>query len=112
MRIFMCPPCLQVDELDLPRMGPLFEHNAVFPARTNTGTRQRWQLGAAGGGMRVAACLGTLGEMQVERSSRGAASARAALASAGWLCAYAGIPLVRSALPRSCPGGGTPPSET
>lgn len=26
-----------MDELDLPRMGPLFEHNAVFPARTNTG---------------------------------------------------------------------------
>ncbi|PSC71802.1 Diaminopimelate chloroplastic [Micractinium conductrix] len=27
---------IKVDELDLPRMGPLFEHNAVFPARTNT----------------------------------------------------------------------------
>eukprot|EP00887_Chlorella_sp_A99_P004341 scaffold15.g4341.t1 len=26
----------QVDELDLPRIGPLFEHHPAFPARTNT----------------------------------------------------------------------------
>lgn len=28
-----------MDELDLARIGPLFEHNAVFPARTNTGAQ-------------------------------------------------------------------------
>lgn len=44
---FNFPPCLtfgfdpQVDELDLPRIGPLFENNAVFPARTNTGAPAR-----------------------------------------------------------------------
>lgn len=43
----------QVDELDLPRIGPMFEHNPVFPARTNTGGRcpaggWDWQ-GQAGG---------------------------------------------------------------
>ncbi|KAL4421735.1 hypothetical protein ABPG77_002351 [Micractinium sp. CCAP 211/92] len=27
---------IKVDELDLPRIGPMFEHNPVFPARTNT----------------------------------------------------------------------------
>ncbi|KAI7846034.1 hypothetical protein COHA_000571 [Chlorella ohadii] len=27
---------IKVDELDLARIGPMFEHNAVFPARTNT----------------------------------------------------------------------------
>lgn len=32
-------PGRQVDELDLPRIGPMFEHNPVFPARTNTGER-------------------------------------------------------------------------
>lgn len=35
-----CALCyLQVDELDLARIGPMFEHNAVFPARTNTGAQ-------------------------------------------------------------------------
>lgn len=28
---------LQVDELNLLEIGPKFEHNDVFPARTNTG---------------------------------------------------------------------------
>ena len=28
---------LRVDDLDLARIGPMFEHNPVFPARTNTG---------------------------------------------------------------------------
>lgn len=27
---------IRVDDLDLPRIGPMFEKNAVFPARTNT----------------------------------------------------------------------------
>lgn len=30
---------LQVDSIDLPGIGPKFEHNPVFPARTNTGRR-------------------------------------------------------------------------
>ena len=28
---------LQVDELDLAKIGPSFEHHEMFPARTNTG---------------------------------------------------------------------------
>lgn len=28
---------LQVDELNLPQIGPKFEHHEMFPARTNTG---------------------------------------------------------------------------
>lgn len=27
---------LQIDDLDLPALGPLFERHEVFPARTNT----------------------------------------------------------------------------
>jgi hypothetical protein len=30
------PPLVQIDELDLPNIGPQFETHPVFPAKTNT----------------------------------------------------------------------------
>lgn len=38
---FVVFPCvnqnLKVDDLNLPEIGPKFEHHEMFPARTNTG---------------------------------------------------------------------------
>lgn len=54
-----CPRCAaQVDEIDIFRIGPMFEKNAVFPARTNTGARRRQSTsgGGMGGGLLPANC--------------------------------------------------------
>lgn len=48
------PPPTQVDDLDLARIGPMFEHNPVFPARTNTGAAPWLGLGCRGGGVGMA----------------------------------------------------------
>lgn len=35
--MFPSPLLWQVDDIDIFRIGPMFENNPVFPARTNTG---------------------------------------------------------------------------